>query len=360
MRALRLSVVALAAALLIVFANVAIAGAAPSHSPRTYKVLVGAENARRGIDVMAYFPSDVRVHVGDTVHFVQNSFEIHTVTFLGGAQLPELILPAAILGLPPTPSPLVFNPVAMTRTASPVSLANTTTWANSGVMGKETGQFRTFDVTFTAQGTYTYVCVVHGMMMSGKVTVVGAGTSIASPNQVTAIAHRQIARQFAKAPHVLHEARKQIQSPTKNVDGTMTHQIMVGYSKGLIDLMRFFPRRVNVRPGDKVVWTLSPSNRAPHTVTFLNGQPEPPLIDLVTPPGGTAVPYVAAGTFFPSMPTPELTRTGLYSSGLVTPPPPGTGSWSIVVGDVTSGPLRYICLLHDASGMRGTLQVLPR
>ena len=74
---------------------------------------------------------------------------------------------------------------------------------------------------------------------------------------MTATAHHQIARQFAKAPHVLHEARKQIQPPTKNVDGTMTHQIMVGYSKGLIDLMRFFPKFVNVRPGDKVAWTFS-------------------------------------------------------------------------------------------------------
>ena len=39
-------------------------------------------------------------------------------------------------------------------------------------------------------------------------------------------------------------------------------------------------------------------------------------------------------------------------------PGPGAG-WSIVVGDVSSGMLRYICLLHDASGMRGALRVLP-
>ena len=297
MRALRLSFVALAAVLLLAFANVAMAGAAPS--ARTYKVLVGAENAPRGIDVMAYFPADVRVHVGDTVRFVQNSFEIHTVTFLGGQTLPEFIVPAAGLGLPTTPSPLVFNPLVTARTAAPVSLADTTTWANSGVMGKETGQFRTFDVTFTAPGTYEYVCVVHGMMMSGMVTVVGSGTHIASPNQVMALAHHQIARQFAKAPHVLHAAQKQIQPPTKNQDGTWTHHIMVGYSKGLIDLMRFFPKYVNVRPGDKVEWTFSSSNRAPHTVTFLNGQPEPPLIELVAQPSGPPVAYVCPGDALP-------------------------------------------------------------
>ena len=32
-------------------------------------------------------------HVGDTVHFRQNSNEIHTVTFLGGAELPGFVVP---------------------------------------------------------------------------------------------------------------------------------------------------------------------------------------------------------------------------------------------------------------------------
>ncbi len=357
MRFARLSAVALAALLLLVLVNAAVAGAQPSPSPRTYTVLVGAENAPRGIDVMAYFPGHVRVHVGDTVHFVQNANEIHTVTFLGGAQLPESIIPAASLGLPADPSPLVFNPQVVARTASPVSLGDTTTWVNSGVMGREPGQFPTFDVTFTAPGTYDYVCVIHGMMMSGTVTVVGAGIQVPSPNQVHALARMQIARQFAKAPQVLHEARQQVQPPTQNVDGSLTHHVMVGYSKGLIDLMRFFPRHVNVRPGDKVDWTLAPSNRAPHTVTFLNGQPEPNLVALVDQPSGPPVAYIDPGTLFPSLPTADLTRTGLYSSGLLVPAP-GAG-WSIQIGDVTPGQLPYICLLHDASGMRGTLVVLP-
>jgi plastocyanin len=358
MRFARFPAVALAALLLLVLVNAAVAGARPSPSPRTYTVLVGAENAARGIDVMAYFPGHVRVHVGDTVHFAQNGNEIHTVTFLGGAQLPEFIVPAASLGLPADPSPLVFNPLALARTDSPVSLGDTTTWANSGVMGREPGQYAGFDVTFTAPGTYEYVCVVHGMMMSGTVTAVGAGIQIPSPNQVHALARLQIARQFAKAPHVLREARSQVQPPTRNADGTWTHHVLVGYSKGLIDLMRFFPRHVNVRPGDTVDWRWAPSNRAPHTVTFLNGQPEPELAALVDQPSGPPVAYVDPGTLFPSQPTAELTRTGLYSSGLVVPAP-GAG-WSVKIGDVSAGQLPYICLLHDASGMRGTLVVLPR
>jgi plastocyanin len=238
-----------------------------------------------------------------------------------------------------------------------VSLSNDTTWANSGIMGREPGQSTSFDVTFTAKGTYHYVCVVHGMMMSGEVTVVGPRTSVPSPNRVTALANSQIARRLAKAPAVFQAARHAVSPATKNADGTWTHHILLGYSQGQISLMRFFPSHVRVRAGDTVQWSMTAHSDAPHTVTFLNGQPEPPLADVVPQQSGPPVLYVDPGTLFPSTPTADLTRTGLYSSGLMNPVP-GTG-WSITVGSLTSGPLRYLCLLHDTSGMRGTLVVLP-
>ena len=172
-----------------------------------------------------------------------------------------------------------------------------------------------------------------------------------------ALAHAQIARELATAPAVFRAARHAVQPATKNADGTWTHHIMLGYSQGQISLMRFFPKYVRVRPGDTVQWSMPTHGDAPHTVTFLNGQPEPPLADVVPQQSGPPVLYVDPGTLFPSSPTTDLTRTGLYSSGLMNPIP-GTG-WSIVIGSVTSGPLRYLCLLHDTSGMRGTLVVLP-
>ena len=124
-------------------------------------------------------------------------------------------------------------------------------------------------------------------------------------------------------------------------------------------LMRFFPSRVRVHAGDTVEWMMTRHNDAPHTVTFLNGQPEPPLADPVPQPDGSVVLYIDPGTLFPApQPPAELTRSGLYSSGLLNPIP-GT-SWSFkLAADVGSGPLPYICLLHDTSGMRGTLVVLP-
>ena len=66
--------------------------------------------------------------------------------------------------------------------------------------------------------------------------------------------------------------------------------------------------------------------------------------------------YINPAALFPLSP-PALTRTGTYNSGLMNPVP-GT-TYSLKIGDVTPGPLPYQCQLHDTSGMKGTLVVLP-
>jgi plastocyanin len=357
MRTLRLSTVALLTVFLLTLGLATTAVAKPSTTPRTYTVLVGAESAKRGVDVMSYFPASVTIRVGDSVRWVQNSNEIHTVTFLGGAALPDFVVPAASISLPASPSPLVFNPLATTPVSPSGGLGDTTTWANSGLMGTEPGQVRSFRLAFTAAGTYHYICIVHGMMMQGTITVVGTGTHVMNPGQVRALGQAQIAREMAKAPAVIRAAKRHIKPAVKNVDGTMTRFISMGFSKGKIDLMHFFPSKLHVRAGDKVVWTMSPTNDAPHTVTFLNGQPEPALVVPVKQLSGPPVFYINPGTLFPSQPTADLTRSGLYSSGLMNPIPGST--FTEVIGSVTPGPLRYLCLLHDTSGMKGTLVVLP-
>jgi plastocyanin len=251
---------------------------------------VGAEKARRGVSLMAYYPSHIKIHGGDTVHWIPNSNKIHTVTFLGGQPLPELIVPAASLNLPETPSPLVFNPMVTTPSMDPVSIGATTTWANSGSMGCETGQVTSSTATFTARGTYHYIFVVHGRLMSGRVTVVGERARVPSPARYMALTRKQIRRQFAKAHRVFRAAVRHTKPATSNGDCTWTHDVHRGYSRGQIMLMLFFPGRVEVHPGDTVQWMVTNHDDAPHTVRFLNGEAEPPL---ATP--ANVVLYVGAG-----------------------------------------------------------------
>jgi plastocyanin len=331
-------------------------------SGQTYTVLVGLEQSDQGIDVMAYFPRSVSIHVGDTVHWVLNSNEIHTVTFPDGIMAPDLLLPSDEAGADPAVSPLVFAPFAVQQNPSSGSEfgGGMGESANSGIMGREPGQVQEYDLTFTTENTFGYFCLVHGSAMSGEVIVVGADDAIPSPNQALAEGRRQMAEALSLVPRVVRDAAGQVVPPETNEDGTLTHTILLGYSETLsasygevqIDLVQFFPKRLTVRSGDTVTFELSAENVAPHTATFLNGAEEPPL---AVSQGGFL--YLNANVLFPAG-SDVLTRSGVFNSGLLLP---GSGaSYSLEVGDMSPGLEHFICLLHDGSGMRGELVVVPR
>jgi len=336
-------------------------GLAQTSSPQTYTVLVGFENTHKAIDVMGFFPNVVTIHVGDTVHWKINSIEFHTVTFLAGTTAPDLIIPSAMVpGADPSISPIMLNP-AVANPALPVSgRYDGSTFANSGLMGQETWEAQDFSLTFTKAGTYNYLCLVHGEMMSGQVVVKGPDERVLSPEQETAIGQMQISKQLAKVPAVLKAAKAQVRPAVKNPDGSMTHYVTLGYSEGLIDVMQFFPKLTTVKPGDTVVWQMSPKNFAPHTITFLNRAPAPELVIVVPQPSAPPFLYANPGTFFPYQPQQELTRSGVYNSGAADPTPGTlTSFYSLKIGNMTPGLDPYVCLLHDESGMKGTLLVEP-
>jgi plastocyanin len=358
MRIFRFLSLALVIALVLALSlSVAAAAKAPNSSQQTYNVMVGWENPHQGIGIMAYFPDTVTIHVGDTVHWVQNSNEIHTVTFLAGNQPPPLIVPAQQLGVPANPSPLLLNPAAVDPAVPAGGLYDGTSFVNSGLMGREPGQFQEFDLTFTEEGTYDYMCLVHGFMMSGQVVVVGQDVPIPSPNQAMAQGKQQMAEKLAQVPAVVRAAEMQVKPPVMNNDGTVTYHVMIGYNDSQIDLMQFFPDKLVVSPGDTVIWEMSQYNVAPHTVTFLNGEPAPGLVIPVQQQSGPPLLYINPATLFPYQPSPELTRDGIYNSGIMNPIP-GT-TYSLTIGNMTPGLEHYICLLHDESGMKGTLMIVP-
>jgi plastocyanin len=334
--------------------------AAQAPSSQTYDVLVGYENPHQGIEVLSFFPGTVQIHQGDTVHWKINSNEIHTVTFdnyMVNDTLPEFLVPAPV----PGPSPFIANPVAADPFI-PLDGVYTGGLANSGIMGREEGTVQDFTLTFPNAGEYVYVCLVHGWVMYGTVIVKPLDESVPSPEQSMAQGNQEMAQALAQVPAVRKAAMDSILPPVDNGDGTMTYHVALGYGQGQISLLRFFPGKLAVRPGDTVIWDMTPNSDAPHTVTFLNGEAAPPLFDVVPP-----YVYIDPGTLFPDPsypPTPVLTRSGFYSSGIILPGPAGPGgsflSYSLTIGDMTPGPEPYLCLLHDESGMKGTLVVLPR
>jgi plastocyanin len=342
------------------FVLAGIISAAPALAPgnaraqTTFTVLVGAQDTSLGADVDAYFPDILQIHAGDTVHWKQNANEIHTVSFLAGTPIPDLVIPVPN----GSPSPLMLNPVAAYPTAPANGQYDGTTFANSGIMGPDPGQAQSFDLTFTTPGTYNYVCIVHGVTMSGKIIVVDNQQNVPSPSDVNQQATRSIDAALAQAPIVLALASFSLPSPTANPDGTTTYQVLIGYTFGQLDLLRFFPDQLAVNPGDTVVFTLSDANMAPHTVTFLNGKDSPDDVLPVPQDNGPPLLVLNPAVLFPQKAGEPLTKDGIYSSGFLAPGA-ATTSFSLKIGDIT-GEVQYQCLLHDSSGMLGSLQIVPR
>ena len=187
--------------------------------------------------------------------------------------------------------------------------------------------------------------------MSGTIVVDSPDATLPSPSQVSLAAHQNVKQQLARGYTLFSKAVRNEKKPVTNPDGTTTYYVQLGYKHGNINLMNFFPKKLTVKPGDTVVWELSSTNDAPHTITFLNGNPEPPLI---VPSGSNLIINPAIVT--PQQPGQPLTRSGIFNSGLLVPGGPGPTSYSLKIGNI-QGSIPYLCLLHDASGMVGSLFV---
>ena len=135
--------------------------------------------------------------------------------------------------------------------------------------------------------------------------------------------------------------------------------MLVGFHIGQLELVRFFPTQLTVHAGDTVEWALSKQNDFPHTITFLNGNPEPDVALPVPQPMGPPILLFNPEVLFPQNAGQPLTSQGIYSSGFLNPVGGGPTSYSLQIGNI-SGQEPYECLLHDSSGMKAALHIVPR
>jgi plastocyanin len=326
-------------------------------APQLYTVRVGAEDTTNGAAIEAYFPAELHIHVGDTVLWKSNSMEIHTVTFQQKSEKPL----AFVIPLPNGPAgAMMFNPQVAFPTAPKDGKYGGSTYANSGIMGKEQGQAPEFRLTFTQAGEYAYTCVVHqDEKMVGKIVVEPASASVPSPTDAQAQGDKEIASLMAQVPQVLSAANKEVAAPEHQANGTTLYHVTVGYSQGQFDLMAFFPNKLAVKEGDQVQWTFSKMNMAPHTITFLNGAAEPETVAPIPQPNGPPLLSFNPELALPKNADQPLTNQGMFNSGLIDPQAPGPHQFTLTIGHV-SGDLAYLCLLHDMSGMKGVLTVTSK
>jgi len=334
---------------------------AAKDTPATYTVQVGYSEPANGVNIDAYFPDRLTVHVGDTVKFVQDAAEIHTVTFLApGQDAPNLESSLPVL------DPQVYFPVVPADDSY-----DGTSYANSGIMSTDPSYFldgqpvTSFSLTFTKPGSFQYFCVVHGNDMAGTIYVVDPSVKIPAPGQVRSQAKDTISTLLEQVPGTMKAAESAVAPPVDNGDGTTTYHVNAGFVSGRIGLMSFFPSQLKVHPGDTVIWHLV---TAPHTITFLNGNAEPALVVPASwppPDGTTPTVMLDPAILAPSGNVPQppdlavLNTTDLFNSGFMPAPGPNPSmDFAMTIGDI-QGQVPYLCLLHDASGMTGKLVVVP-
>jgi plastocyanin len=120
--------------------------------------LVGNLQAR--YSVLRFTHDPLVIAAGTTVTWtVSDPFEVHTVTFASGAQLPQFITPQAQAGGLPK---ILLSSAALTPTTK--TAYDGTGWINSGLLGAPGapgGSPSSFSLTFTKPGRYMYWCLVH-------------------------------------------------------------------------------------------------------------------------------------------------------------------------------------------------------
>lgn len=218
----------------------------------TWKVLVGEETSDHAIQGMRFLPGEIWIDQGDSINFIANSAEIHTVSF----------------GTPPLPPTSVENVLtdAVPRVGGPV-FDPTAPWTNSGILTtmpapEEFPSVTSYLQTFTVQGSFTFWCLIHGQMMSLDVHVQKAHSKYP---------HRQ--------PYYDHQAEEQSEQIIAHgkdlwedtADKASSTHVYVGASNDEVMVMRFIPSTVKVSQGSTVTFDMGANHVfVPHTVTFTN------------------------------------------------------------------------------------------
>jgi plastocyanin len=319
-----------------------------------------ALNTKYLADANAFFPSSVKIHVGDSVQFVPTGF--HNVDLpKKGAKPADLLAQSTPVtnSLDAAGAPFWFNDAVKNVGFNPAiivgSLGKKVTF--NGAKTVQSGlplsaKPKPMTVKFTKAGTFTYYCDVHAGM-KGTVTVVAASKTIPSAAQDK----KAVAKQVAAATTVA----KGLQTPTLPAD-----TVTVGNAgKGGVEVYKFLPATLTVPHGTTVTFQMSAKTYEDHTAT--------------TGPGAATAetdPSTYIGKLAASFTAQTIDPSGAYPSdppsapATLTSTSHGNGFWNSGVMDVvaasplpnaakvtfgTPGTYAFTCLIHPF--MHGTVIV---
>ncbi len=301
--------------------------------PATVTVVAGMHDPQDPtIAVLEYLPESVTVTAGSTVEWRIAGPEPHSVTFLPPGQRPP----------PPGSDRSLYAPRPPTGPFDGRALVS------SGVVPSGPRPPAPFGVTFPTAGTYTYVCVIHPLM-TGTVNVVEAGGRADTQAEIDARAGQERSRWLEEGRAAKRALSLDSPMSEEAADGTTTWRIEMGVTTEHTDVLAFVPTAAEIRPDDRVVFVND--SRTPHTATFAGGRQlpqDPDSPEVVQPAPGPSPQRLSPTEFFNTGTLPANAPSG-------SAPPEAARSFEFVVP--TAGTYSYVCILHAASGMAGTIKV---
>ncbi|RMF78385.1 MAG: LysM peptidoglycan-binding domain-containing protein [Chloroflexi bacterium] len=310
---------------------------AVASGPQSFVVSAGAGLAPGNSEVLAFAPSNLQVHRGDTVTWLNNGF--HNIRFSETGNIPLVLIPGQADVEIPQVNPAVALPSIQSGSVY------TGGGANSGLPADGPPIFSL--VIDLAPGTYNYVCDVHPGM-NGTIEVVADDVPVPSQAEVMMQAGAEIGALAGPTFGIIEELEANNLLGVADENG-VAHVQADASGAGRVSVQQFFPFTVEIEVGQTVEWSIPPDAADPHTVTWqpLRGQ------DIVPIPQDAGPPILGFGPgFTPNIPpNGEVGRGVNFNSALLFP----GQTFSLTFTEPGAYP--YVCNIHPA--MQGTIVVLP-
>lgn len=294
-----------------------------------WNAAVGAQSTDLGRQALAFLPSEIWIHAGDSITWIVAAEEPHTVTFLTDGQ----IRPPFIVGCPGfSEGSAIFDGSSCVTSAILFKGAKLT-------------------VAFPVAGNFKLVCLIH-QDMTGIVHVLDPSQPLPHDQEF----YDRLAQTEGRALLADQDATKPRHQHSQNSVTVGGGEIVsTGAGTNTLSVMRFSDPVITVRAGDTVEWTNEDSATA-HTVTFGTEpqDPAPPSSNVTVDPDGAR--HSVLNSTSDSVHSGFLQAAPQDRTGLAQAP---SGVTRFRVTFSKPGIYPYICALHDGLGMKGKVVVLP-
>lgn len=316
---------------------------------QNWTAAVGGQSKDMARQAVAFLPSEIWIHAGDSISWTFKSGDIHTVTFLTTGQ---------------------SYPFDQTQGCPPITPSGSPFDGSSCVSSADLSLGQTYQVIFPTAGNYEIVCLVHGQMF-GLIHVLDpslplpydqAAYDAQAREQLQALLEdADLHRHHAEHQHSIADMFSAKVSPhTKSVTAGIGE---IGANAGgqqSFSLVRFINGAVTIHGGDTVEW----SNLDPeigHTITF--GAIPQDVFDPSCSPNCTVSIDPDGAPHATITSTEQNVHSGLIAALLEdepgVPQAPVFPPTRFRITFTTPGVYHYVCAFHDNLGMEGQVTVLP-